>query len=66
MERDTVFELTTANIRFGSGTTSEVGMELADREIRRVMVVTDPHLKKLPPVNAVLESLEQQSELTEV
>jgi len=60
MERDTAFELTTANIRFGSGTTSEVGMELADRGIRRVMVVTDSHLKQLPPVNTVLESLEQE------
>ncbi|MDP7269525.1 MAG: hydroxyacid-oxoacid transhydrogenase, partial [Pirellulales bacterium] len=35
-------------------------MDLVDMGARRVMVVTDPNLSKLPPVATVLESLERQ------
>jgi hydroxyacid-oxoacid transhydrogenase len=61
MERDSAFELAVASIRFGAGTTREVGMELADRGVKRVMVVTDPHLCQMPPVQAVIEALEQEN-----
>jgi len=57
MKREYAFELAAARIRFGRGVTREVGMELADLGARRVMVLTDPHLRRLPPVAAVLESL---------
>ncbi|MGD8240515.1 MAG: hydroxyacid-oxoacid transhydrogenase [Armatimonadota bacterium] len=60
MDRDIAFEMATASIRFGPGVTLEVGMDLADMGCRRVMVVTDPNLSKLPPVAAVLESLERE------
>lgn len=33
-------------------------MDLAELEVRLVLVVTDPTLSRLPPVHAVLESLE--------
>jgi len=59
MGNETAFEMATANVRFGPGVTREVGMELADSGIRRVMVVTDPNLARLPPVATVLESLEE-------
>jgi hydroxyacid-oxoacid transhydrogenase len=49
--------MATANIRFGPGVTREVGPELADLGLRRVLVVTDPHLSRLAPVATVLESL---------
>jgi alcohol dehydrogenase class IV len=52
------FEMATSSIRFGWGATREVGMELADWRVRRVMVVTDPLLCRLPQVATVLESLE--------
>ena len=55
---DTAFEMAAASIRFGRGVTREVGMDLADLGVRRVLVVTDPHLRSLPPVQTVLESLE--------
>ena len=35
-------------------------MDLVDLGARRVMVVTDPNLAKLPPVATVLESLERE------
>src|SRR5690242_18912483 len=49
--------MTTARIRFGPGVTREVGMELADMGVRRVMVVTDPRLAALSPVATTLAAL---------
>ena len=60
MDRDTAFEMAASNIRFGRGTTREVGMDLTDRGIGRVMVVTDPNLRESPPVSTALESLESE------
>lgn len=60
MKYDYAFEVATSNIRFGPGTTREVGMDLADLGVKRVMVLTDPILSKLPPVDTALESLSDQ------
>jgi hydroxyacid-oxoacid transhydrogenase len=60
MADDTAFEMATSNIRFGPGATREVGMDLADMKVRRAMVVTDPVLRKLPPVATVLDSLDRE------
>ena len=60
MANDTAIEMATSSLRFGPGTTREVGMDLADMGARRVLVLTDPKLKKLPPVAAVVESLERE------
>ena len=57
MSNDTAFELASSSIRYGPGVTRELGMDLADAGVKRVMVVTDPYLKELPPVAAVLQSL---------
>jgi hydroxyacid-oxoacid transhydrogenase len=47
-----------SSIRFGVGVTREVGMDLADMGVKLVLVVTDPVVARLPPVQAVIESLE--------
>lgn len=60
MERDTAFEMATSNIRYGQGVTGEVGMDLKDRGVRHVLVVTDKHLAQLPPVVRVRASLESE------
>ena len=60
MKYDYAFEMSTSSIRFGPGTTREVGMDLADLGIERVMVLTDPNLSQLPPVTTVLDSLSDQ------
>jgi hydroxyacid-oxoacid transhydrogenase len=57
-ERDNVFEMAAANIRFGAGVTREIGMDLRDIGARNVLVITDPTVARLPPAIAVLESLE--------
>jgi hydroxyacid-oxoacid transhydrogenase len=54
------FEMATSNLRFGAGATREVGQDLADLKVRRVMVVADPQVARLAPVHTVLESLAAQ------
>lgn len=58
--RETAFELSTSSIRYGPGVTRETGMDLKDMGASRVMVLTDPKLRDLPPVNTVLEMLKRQ------
>lgn len=60
MRKEFAVEVATSNIRFGPGVTSEVGMDLAEMKVRRVMVLTDPYLCGLLPVSRVLESLTEQ------
>jgi hydroxyacid-oxoacid transhydrogenase len=56
-ERDTAFQVSAANLRFGRGTTREVGLDLADMGLKRTLLVIDPALRRLPTGEAVLESL---------
>ena len=57
MLRETAFEMAGSSVRFGSGVTREVGLDLADAGVRRALVVTDPVVARLAPVQTVLESL---------
>ena len=57
MPNDTAFQMAASNIRFGQGVTREVGMDLADMQAKRTMVVMDPRLVSLPTGEIVLESL---------
>ena len=57
-ERDTAFQISASNIRFGPGTTAEVGMDLADMSISKAVVVIDPALVELPTGRTVISSLE--------
>ncbi|MGE3316651.1 MAG: hydroxyacid-oxoacid transhydrogenase [Planctomycetaceae bacterium] len=57
MERDTAFQMSASNIRFGPGTTREVGYDLVDLGAKRTLVVIDPALRNLPVGEAVVESL---------
>jgi hydroxyacid-oxoacid transhydrogenase len=56
--KDTAFEMAASAVRYGAGVTREVGFDVADRGLRKVMLVTDPVLRSLPAVATVLESLE--------
>jgi hydroxyacid-oxoacid transhydrogenase len=58
MVHEIAFEMAVASIRFGPGVTREVGMDLADLGARNVLVLTDSVLRRLTPVQTVLESLE--------
>ena len=58
MSFDNAFEMAVSSIRFGKGVTREVGMDLAELGAKKVLVITDPVVRKLPPVKTVIESLE--------
>src|SRR5215469_5810193 len=51
--------MATSGVRFGRGVTREVGMDLVEFDARQVLVLTDPVLRRLPPLQTVLESLEE-------
>ena len=57
MRLDTAYEIATSNIRFGPGTTKEIGMDLKDRSLKRVMVLTDPNLREQVPVQTALAAI---------
>jgi len=57
MTHEIAFEMAVSSIRFGIGVTREVGMDLADMGARSVLVLTDPVLRDMRPVQTVLESL---------
>jgi hydroxyacid-oxoacid transhydrogenase len=59
MDHEIAFEMAAPSIRFGVGVTGEIGMDLADMQVNRVMVLTDPQVSKLAPVAKVLDSLDR-------
>src|SRR5215475_13420644 len=58
MEHEYAFEIAGAAVRFGSGVTREVGLDLAELGAKKVLVLSDPTVSRLLPVQTVLESLE--------
>ena len=49
MNKDTAFQMGASNLRFGVGTTCEIGMDLSDMGLDRVLVITDPQPRQSPP-----------------
>jgi hydroxyacid-oxoacid transhydrogenase len=58
MKKDFAFEMAASAVRFGAGVTREVGMDLKEIGAALALVVTDPTVAKLPPVQTVLASLD--------
>lgn len=54
---DTAFEMATSHIRFGPGTTGEVGGDLAEMKVRRALVLVDPRIAQLEPWERLRDSL---------
>ena len=59
MANDIAFEMTVSSVRFGVGVTREVGMDLKDLGASTALVVTDPILSGMKPVQTVMESLHE-------
>jgi hydroxyacid-oxoacid transhydrogenase len=57
MTLETAFTIDTSSIKYGPGTTAEVGYDMEQFGARRVMVVTDPDLANSEPLSITLESL---------
>ncbi|MGI9552794.1 MAG: hydroxyacid-oxoacid transhydrogenase [Aurantibacter sp.] len=60
MQKDYAVQMASSNLRFGRGVTREVGMDLADMNVKRVLVMTDQNLKDLLPVQVVIEALTRE------
>ncbi|MCB9436548.1 MAG: iron-containing alcohol dehydrogenase [Anaerolineales bacterium] len=58
---ETAFTMSTTHIKFGPGTTSEIGSDMQKLGCKRVMVVTDPHLASMASVQTVLDALREAS-----
>ena len=59
MDLEYAFEMATSNIRYGPGVTREIGMDMEEMGIKRALVLTDPNLAGLAPVQTVVESLKR-------
>ncbi len=66
MQNDTAFQMSASNIRYGPGTTAEVGMDLKGMDVRRTLVVIDPRLRSLPPGEILIESLKSHGVTYEI
>jgi len=57
MALEYAFEMAASSIRFGRGVTREIGQDLSEMRVQKVMVLTDRNLARLRPVDTVLQSL---------
>ena len=60
MGLESVINVSSANIKFGTGATREVGFDMKELGVTRVMLVTDKNLAKMAPVETVLKSLRDE------
>ena len=59
MRTESAFTMDTSSIKYGTGATRELGHDVGQWGVRRVMVVTDPNLSAAEPVAVVLEGLRE-------
>ena len=59
MTFETAFSMDTSSIKFGPGVTREVGWDMQEQGVTRVMLVTDPNLTDSEPVSVAQESLKK-------
>lgn len=66
MQRDTAFQMAASNLRFGPGTTAEVGMDFADMGVEKVLLLTDKKIATLAPVAIAKNALNDEGVAFEV
>lgn len=59
-EEEIAFAMDTLSIKNGPGMTREVGIEMKQFGVTRVMVVIDPFMAKLEPVSIVMQVLREE------
>ena len=60
MKTETILTMSAANIKFGFGATREVGFDMKELGVTRVLVVTDPRIAGLEPTKTVLDALKTE------
>ncbi|ODH45722.1 hypothetical protein GX48_08201 [Paracoccidioides brasiliensis] len=59
-QKEYAFEMAASSIRFGPGSTKEVGMDFKNLGAKRVCVVTDQNIAKLDTMEYVIEALTKE------
>jgi hydroxyacid-oxoacid transhydrogenase len=59
-QKEYAFEMASSSIRFGSGVTREVGMDLTNMGAKKVCVVTDSNVRHLTAMKHVEEALAKE------
>ena len=54
---DVFSQMACSNIRYGAGVTAEVGFDCVNLGAKKVLMMTDPVLAKLPPVAKTIDAL---------
>ncbi|KZV97241.1 iron-containing alcohol dehydrogenase 1 [Exidia glandulosa HHB12029] len=60
-QKEYAFEIAAANLRFGDGVTSEVGMDFKNQKATKIGVFTDRNVAKLLPMRVAMDSLQQHA-----
>lgn len=60
-QKEYAFEMAASSIRFGPGSTKEVGMDLKNIGAKRVCVVTDVNVAKLDAMKQAVEGLTKEN-----
>ncbi|XP_066600883.1 probable hydroxyacid-oxoacid transhydrogenase, mitochondrial [Prorops nasuta] len=55
--KEYAFEMTSSTIRYGIGATREIGMDMKNLGAKKICLMTDSNLAKLPPVKKAMDSL---------
>jgi len=64
--KEYAFEMAVSSVRFGESATLEVGMDIQNMGINKVLVLTDSNVAKLLPMKNTIQSLEQHGVKYEV
>ncbi|PGH31540.1 hydroxyacid-oxoacid transhydrogenase [[Emmonsia] crescens] len=59
-QKEYAFEMAASSIRFGPGSTKEVGMDFRNLGAKRVCIVTDANVAKLEPMKQAIEALTKE------
>ncbi|KAF3933736.1 hypothetical protein ABW19_dt0205569 [Dactylella cylindrospora] len=59
-QKEYAFEMAASSIRFGPGATKEVGMDFANLQVKKVLVLTDKTVAELTPMKQAIEGLERE------
>ncbi|CAZ82616.1 unnamed protein product [Tuber melanosporum] len=57
-QREYAFEMATSSIRFGPGSTREVGMDFSNIRAKKVIIITDKTIERLAPMKTAVSALE--------
>jgi len=60
MKRETILTMNSASIKFGFGATTEVGYDMKELGVARVLVVADPRVAELDPTGITLDALKRE------